>query len=233
MLLGGWPTVFQYTDWYTGRNQPGNVHSSLTKTEYCTHYTATLGGHWHPKCRTPANSQSHSFHIFVKAMRWTSRTESQRAGGLILSDKQPLSTWFLEWEGKTTRDGRKNLFQRPSKSQFLPSLSLSIPCCHHFIRPLSAPFWGEVGGKWGGGGLVYLTLICSVVSFGEMTCNLGGKGQLFPFPSSESQFTAPGDFFLKLRTISGLPHCFWFTQLEGAKKEAPLLSSFSVFPPAH
>lgn len=120
----------------------------------------------------------------------------------------------------------QNLFQRPSKSQFLPSLPLSIPCCHHFILPLPAPFWGEVGER---GWIVYLTLICSVVSFGEMTCNLGGKGHLFLFPSSESQFTAPGDVFPKLQTISHLPHCFGFTQLEGAKEEAPLLSSFSDF----
>lgn len=125
------------------------------------------------------------------------------------------------------RGWAQNLFQRPSKSHFLPSLPLSIPCCHHFILPLPAPFWGEVGER---GWIVYLTLICSVVSFGEMTCILGGKGQLFLFPSSESQFTAPGDLFLKLQTISRLPHCFEFTQLEGAKEEAPLLSSFSPNP---
>lgn len=81
------------------------------------------------------------------------------------------------------------------------SLSQSLPVIILFALSLLPSEERGEGKKRGG--MVYLTLICPVVSFREMTCNLGGKGQLFLFPSSESQFTAPGDFFLKLPTISG------------------------------
>lgn len=137
-------------------------------------------------------------------MIWTSGTELQRAGVLILPDKQPLSTQFLEWERKKKTPG---MGVKPiSKTFKIPvspprSLSQSLAVIILFalsLLPSEERRWGEKVG-----GMVYLTLICPVVSFREMTCNLGGKGQLFLFSSSESQFRAPRDFFLKLQTISG------------------------------
>ncbi len=153
---------FSTTVWLTGswRARTSQVMSSLCSTLSSTieSVTATSRGHWHPKSRTPTNLQSRSFHIYVEAMSWTSRTKLQRAGGLILLDKQPLSTQFLEGERKTTRDGCKTYFKDLQNPSFYPrSLSLSIPRCHHFIRPLSAPFRGE-GGKKGGNGLLDLNL---------------------------------------------------------------------------
>lgn len=85
--------------------------------------------------------------------------------------------------------GTKTFFKDLQNPSFYPhalsqSLSVIILFC-----PLSLlPF--------GGGGGSYLTLICSVVSFREMTRNSRGKGQLFLFPSFESQFTAPEDVFV-------------------------------------
>lgn len=53
------------------------------------------------------------------------------------------------------------------------------------LNPLLSSFYSpslyslQRRGEGDGG---YLTLICSIVSSGEMTCNLRGKGQLFLFP---------------------------------------------------
>lgn len=91
--------------------------------------------------------------------------------------------------------GAKTYFKDLQNPSFYPhSLFQSLAVIILFALSLlpSEERWGK-----NGRGVVYLTLICSVVSFGEMTCNLGGKGQLFLFPSSEIQFTAPGDFFPK------------------------------------
>lgn len=178
-LVGGWPTTVRLKD----SDQCCIVHTFLRKF-LCEPINGKL--HLYSYIKGLLTSKERDPNELPKAFRpcWTSGTDSQRAGGLIWLDKQPLSTRFLEREMKATGDGYKNLFQRPSKSQFLPSRTLSIPFCHHFIlSSLSAPFWG--------GGGSYLTLICSVVSFREMTCNSRGKGQLFLFPSFESQFPAP------------------------------------------
>lgn len=101
-------------------------------------------------------------------------------------------------EGNPPGTGAKNLLQRPSKSPFLPSRSPSISCCHHFIHCLSAAF-NERLGKWlcGGEGGVHLTLICSIVSFTEMTSNFRGKRVIVFFLSFERQFAATGDFVVK------------------------------------
>ncbi len=111
------------------------------------------------------------------------------------------------------------------------TLALSLnPCLSSFYSPslCSLQKRGEKRrGVWGG----YLTLICPVVSFREMTCNLGGKGQLFLFPSSESQFTAPGDFFSKAANYFRFCHIvFDSLSWKGLKEQAPSLSLFSIFP---
>lgn len=126
--------------------------------------------------------------------------KEQVGSSFLTSSHYQHSSWSER--GKPPGMGVKPL----SKTFKIPvsTLALSLnPSLSSFYSPslCSLQRRGEKGER--GGGLVYLTLICPVVSFREMTCNLGGKGQLFLFPSSESQFTAPGDFFLKLRTISG------------------------------
>lgn len=136
---------------------------------------------------------------FISMLSLTSRMELERAGGLILLDKQPLSTQFLKWERKTTRDGCKTHFkdlQNPSCSpRFLSlRLSLSIPPSHlGFFYPafLCSLFGRRIKRRRG----CYLTLICPVVSFREMTCNLRGKGQLFLFPLLRANLQTPGTCF--------------------------------------
>lgn len=114
-------------------------------------FAATLKGHREARRRAAANLPPAFLFIFMWRLRaWTSRTDLQRAGGLILLDKKPLSAQFLERESETTRDGCKT-----SKTFKIPlsplTPSLSIPPCHHFICPLSALFreGGEAGGKVG------------------------------------------------------------------------------------
>lgn len=133
--------------------------------------------------------------------------KEQVGSSSLTSSHYQHSSWSNR---KTTRDGCKTYLKDLQNPSFYPlslSRSLSQSLAVIILFAVSLLPSAERGKKgWGdgeGGGLVYLTLICPVVSFREMTCNLGGKGRLFLFPSSEGQFTAPGDFFLKLRTISG------------------------------
>lgn len=124
----------------------------------------------------PKHTTNHILFIFV------SRLCTEPAG---LSHKEQVGSTSLtsshyqhgsqSERGKPPGMGRKTYFKDLQNPSFYPH-SLSIPCCHHFILPLPASFWGEVGER---GWIVYLALICSVVSFGEMTCNLRGKGQFF------------------------------------------------------
>lgn len=112
-----------------------------------------------------------------------------------------------------------NFPQRPSKitvSAFTLSPSRSLAVIS-FICPLSqlpSKAWGSKRG----GEIVCLTSICSVVSFREMTCNLGGKGQLFlsllfrrPIYRPEALLPLQPS---KLQTISGWSHCCGFTHVD-------------------
>lgn len=106
-----------------------------------------------------------------------------------------------------------------------------------FIRPLSLlPLQREARGSERGGGIVYLTLICSVVSFGEMTGNLGGKGQLFLSLLFRGPIYRPRALLPphlpKLQTISGCGMLLWVHSCgQGLKEETPSRSlSPSPFP---
>lgn len=162
------------------------------------------------------------------------RPESQRAGGLILFDKQPLSALYLEGErGKNQQGWAQNLSQRPSKSRFLPSLPPSRSLAVIILFALSLlPSKERCRGKRGGG-IVYLTLICSVVSFGEMTCNLGGKGQLFLFPLFWEPIYSPRGLLFSTETCKLFQVChivsgslIW----RRLKEETPSRSFPWVFP---
>lgn len=123
-------------------------------------------------------------------------------------------------EGWNQRGQAQNLPQRPSESRFLPSLALPVdPLLSSFYSPsLPAPLQREARGSERGGGIVYLTLICSVVSFGEMTGNLGGKGQLFLSLLFRGPIYRPRALLPphlpKLQTISGWPRCCGFTHVD-------------------
>lgn len=169
------------------------------------------------------------------------RPESQRAGGLILFDKRSLSVPYAERErGWNQRGQAQNLPQRPSESGFLPSLALPVdPLLSSFYSPslpLPAPLQREARGSERGGGIVYLTLICSVVSFGEMTGNLGGKGQLFLSLLFRGPIYRPRALLPphlpKLQTISGCGMLLWVHSCgQGLKEETPSRSlSPSPFP---
>lgn len=118
-------------------------------------------------------------------------------------------------------------------------LSLSLnPSLSSFYSPSPCSLqrrWEKKGGVEysGWGGMVYLTLICPVVSFREMTCNLRGKGQLFLFPSSESQFTAPGDFFSKAANYFRFCHIVFDSLSWKLAKGASTSTLLSLFPAAH
>lgn len=182
---------------------------------------------------------STSFYIHPRAVHC--RPESQRAGGLILFDKRSLWVPYAERERAGTNVDRHKIFLKDLQNHgfCLHSLSPSIPCCHHFIRPLSLsqlPLQREARGSERGGGIVYLTLICSVVSFGEMTGNLGGKGQLFLSLLFRGPIYRPWALLPphlpKLQTISGCGMLLWVHSCgQGLKEETPSRSlSPSPFP---
>lgn len=127
--------------------------------------------------------------------------KEQVGSSSLTSSHYQHSSWSERGKKKTPGMGVKPI-SKTFKIPVSPPRSLSQSLAVIILFALSLlPSEERRGEKVGG--MVYLTLICPVVSFREMTCNLGGKGQLFLFSSSESQFTAPGDFFLKLQTISG------------------------------
>lgn len=168
-------------------------------------FSATFVFLWKPDGKATTNPHSCSFIIYVKAMSWTSRTGLQRAGGLILLDKQPLSSPFSEWGRKTTRDRCKSCFKDLQNPTFY-TYTLSLLVIIVFALPL---FPSEESGKKRKG-MAYLTLICPVVNFRVMTCYLWGKGQLFLSTLSESQFTGLRDFFQSYGVFEGLQHFFSF-----------------------
>lgn len=79
------------------------------------------------------------------------------------------------------------------------------------------------------GGGVYLTLICPVVSFREMTCNLRGKGQLFLFPLFWEPIYSPRGLFSKAANYFRFCHIvFDSLSWKQLKEPGPSLSLFSI-----
>ena len=133
--------------------------------------------------------------------------DRERDAELIHLDSQPLSTQLLERGRNLTRDGCKTSFKDLHNPALLTPLPPHSPSCHSCQPSLSAAFrgTGEKGGK-----MVYLTLICSAVSSGKMTCILRGKGQLFLFLSSEGQFTTSlWEFLQGCELFQVSLHCFF------------------------
>lgn len=152
------------------------------------------------KVHTNTRSGSFCWVFELKQQDWVGKAH---VGSSSLTRGALLSTQFMEWDRKTNREGSKNLFQRPSKSYFLlPCALFSQSLLIILVLPLL--YFLQNRPKKKGQGMVYLTLICPVVSFREMTCYLRGKGQLFCFAlgffpsSSESQFTDPRLFSVNL-----------------------------------
>lgn len=150
--------------------------------------------------------------------------EEQVCSFSLTSGHYNCHTW--EWKGAGTNVyGHKISLKDLQKSQFLPSLSRPLDPLLSWVS-LQTPLQREAWGSKRGGEIVYLTLICSGVSFREMTCNLGGKGQLclsllFRGPIYRPEALLPSQPS-KLQTISGWPRCCVVHSCgHGLKEETP------------
>lgn len=190
--------------------------------------------------------------FYIAPLTTHCRPESHRAGGLTLFDKRSLQQHNSEWKDLQptwTRNTKPSQPRRPSKKTASalslppsPCVAVMILFAHSHGSP--PPSKERHGGVKRGGGIFYLTLICSVVSFGEMTCNLGGKGQLFgSLPLLRANLQAAGTLaptsslslsLPKLQTISGWPRCCGFTHVDrGAKRGDTFTSPYPSPSRAH
>lgn len=123
--------------------------------EYCNLYS-NIKEPLTSKMQDP-NSQSHSFRRGYELNQQEWVTKSRWAHPLWLAAIINMVLWVSE---ENHQGWVQNLFQRPSKSQFLPSLALSIPLLSSFYSPSLCSLQRRVEGR-GRRGLLDLNLLSS------------------------------------------------------------------------